>query len=244
MNGHVFQCSEEQTDRMQFKNTRDALQSYVKKTLKHAEDLAPLFALTMTTPTVDMPDEPGNNTTRTEELIYTEKIKQFIKRESTLQSNFATIHAVAWGQCSKAMQARLKTLDGYQSHSDNNDCLWLLESIRAVTLELDEKKHGVLSLLDARFNMLSCRQGTNQTVSNYREAIKGWADAIMFHGGSVAERVGTVPLFDDNHVERTLAEGEMIATEETLAMLMIRGADPTKYGTLIADLSNQFVKQG
>ena len=25
-------------------------------------------------------------------------------------------------------------------------------------------------------------------------------------------------------------------------MLMIRGADPTKYGTLIADLSNQFVK--
>ena len=140
MNGHVFQCSEEQKDRMQFKNTRDALQSYTKKTLKHAEDLAPLFALTMSAPTIGLPSEPaGPNPTRTEELIYTEKVKQFIKRESTLQGNLATIHAVAWGQCSKAMQARIKTLDGYQVRSEGNDCLWLLESICAVTLELDER---------------------------------------------------------------------------------------------------------
>jgi len=32
MNGNVFQCSEEQNNRMQFKNTKDALQEYVKNT--------------------------------------------------------------------------------------------------------------------------------------------------------------------------------------------------------------------
>jgi hypothetical protein len=145
MNGNVFQCSEEQNNRMQFKNTKDALQEYVKKHLKHAEDLAPLFALTMATPKLTMPTEPGTNPSRTEEMIYTEKVKQFVKRETTLEGNLATIHAVAWGQCSEAMKARVKSFDHYQSKTDANDCLWLLESIRATTLELDEKK------------MVSCR---------------------------------------------------------------------------------------
>ena len=44
MNGHVFQCSEEQTDPLQYKTTLEAQQSYVKKPLKYPEDLALLFA--------------------------------------------------------------------------------------------------------------------------------------------------------------------------------------------------------
>ena len=62
------------------------------------------------------------------------------------------------------------------------------------------------------------------------------------HGGSVAEKINSVPPQDASRNERTLAQREEIATEKTLAILMIRGTDPTKNGTLIADLSNQFVK--
>jgi hypothetical protein len=111
-------------------------------------------------------------------MMYTEKVKQFVKRESTLVSNMATIHAVAWGQCSTAMKARLKSLDGYQAKADTNDFLWMLESIRAVTLELDEKKKGIMSPFDARCNLLTCRQAPGQSVNIYKETLKGWADAI------------------------------------------------------------------
>ena len=242
MNGHVFQCSEEQTDRLQYKTTLEALQSHVKKSLKYPEDLAPLFALTMAEPVIAMPQEPGVNPSRTEDMIYTEQVKQYVKRESQLASNKAATHAVIWGQCSEAMKARIKTLGDYQARAEANDCFWLLQMIRAVTMELDEKKHGIMSLLDARCELLNCRQGHNQAVSKYKETLKGWADAIRFHGGSVAERIGSVPAQDATGAERTAAQREEIATEETLAMLMIRGSDPTKYGTLIADLSNQFVK--
>ena len=72
-----------------------------------------------------MPQEPGPNPSSSAKMIYTEKVKQFVKRESTLVSNMATINAVAWGQCSKAMKARLKSLDGYQAKADSNDFLWL-----------------------------------------------------------------------------------------------------------------------
>ena len=242
MNGHVFQCSEEQTDRLQYKTTLEALQSYVKKSLKYPEDLASLFALTMAEPEIDMPREPGANPSRTEDMIYTEQVKQHVKRESLLTSNKAATHAVIWGQCSEAMKARVKTLGNYQDRAEANNCFWLLQKIRAVTMELDEKKHGIMSLLDARCELLNCRQGHNQAVSKFKDTLKGWADAIRFHGGTVAERMGSIALHDAAGNERTDAQREEIATEETLAVLMIRGADPTKYGTLIADLSNQFVK--
>jgi hypothetical protein len=50
MNGNVFECHEEQTDRRQYAKTLEALQGYVKKNLKFADDIAPLFAATMVRP--------------------------------------------------------------------------------------------------------------------------------------------------------------------------------------------------
>jgi len=75
-------------------------------------------------------------------------VTQFVKQETTLEGNLATINAVAWGQCSEAMKARIKCFDHYQRKTDVNNCLWLLESIRATTLELDEK-NGIMSFIDA-----------------------------------------------------------------------------------------------
>ena len=53
-----------------------------------------------------------------------------------------------------------------------------------------------------------------------------------------------------DEMTRTISDGtiifdkdmERIARERTLAALMIRGADPTIYGTLIAELSNRFAR--
>jgi hypothetical protein len=101
MSGHVIQCSEEQTDRLQFKTALEALKAHVKKSLKYAEDLEPLFAATMAEPELTMPKEPGANPSRTEDMIYTEQVKQYVKRESCLTSNKADVHAVIWGQCSE-----------------------------------------------------------------------------------------------------------------------------------------------
>jgi len=81
----------------------------------------PLFVLTMDTPKLTIPTEPGTNPSQTEEMIYTKKVKQFIKRETTLEGNLTTIHAVAWGQCSKAMKARVKSFDHYQCKTDASD---------------------------------------------------------------------------------------------------------------------------
>ena len=68
MNGHVFQTSEEQPNRTQYKKTVEALEGYTKTKLTFAEDLAPLFAFTMAEPSIAMPTDVAPQATETEKM--------------------------------------------------------------------------------------------------------------------------------------------------------------------------------
>jgi len=240
MNGHVFECYEEQGDRRQYAKSLEALEGHVKKTLKYSEDLATLFSDDMSVPTVSMPEDPGKDPSKTAEMIWAEEVKEYVKRTRTLKSNLATIHAVIWGQCSEAMRAKVKSLDDYKTKTNENDCYWLLKQIKAITLQFDEKRNGFISLLDARTSFLTCKQSQGQTADAYLETLKGWADTIEYHGGTVAENHELVPSTDEHGTVRSTEERKNIARDRTLAIALIRGADTTRYGTLIADLSNQY----
>jgi acetolactate synthase regulatory subunit len=162
-----------------------------------------------------------------------------VKRVTILKGNLAAVYAVIWGQCSEAMKAKVKAHDDYQTKADGNDCLWILKQIKAITLQFDEKKNKFISLLDARTSLLNCRQYQGQSNDEYLESLRGWADTIEYHGGTVAENFMIVPE-TVNNVKRTEEMRKTIARDSTLAILLIRRADPTRYGTLIADLSNNY----
>jgi hypothetical protein len=59
MNGHVFECYEEHTDRHQFTRTLNMLGEYADKNLKEADDLKPIFQPTMTVPVIERPSPPS-----------------------------------------------------------------------------------------------------------------------------------------------------------------------------------------
>ena len=183
MNGHVFECYEEQGDRRQYAKTLEALEGYVKKTCKFPQDIAPLFATEMKEPALKKPDNPATDADETDKAIWNEELKEYVKRRREMQSNFATIHAVVWGQCSEAMRAKIKSHASYVARTDANDCFWLLKQIKSVTLQFDETKYGFLSIMDARASFLNGRQGQNQTAEDYLEQVRSWADAIEYHGG-------------------------------------------------------------
>lgn len=96
-------------------------------------------------------------------------MKEYVKRNRTLSSNLAALHAVIWGQCSEAMKAKIKSHDDYKSKSDAYNCLWMLKHIKAVTLQFDKKQNDFISLLDARTSFLTCKQGPNQSADDYLE---------------------------------------------------------------------------
>jgi hypothetical protein len=108
MHGNVFECQHERGDRLQYARTLEALEEYAKKSFKFYEDVAPLFAVTMSSPRVvlpeDLPDDPAP--TRTQELLFTEQLKEYMRRTQELRSNLATLYAIIWGQSGPTKNCR------------------------------------------------------------------------------------------------------------------------------------------
>ena len=124
-----------------------------------------------------------------EMLIWNEEMKEYVKQNRELQSNLVTIFTIMWGQCSEAMKAKVKLMDKYEEKSAENDCTWLLQQIRAVTLQFDSKRNPFLSLLDAQASFLSYRQGQHQTPDSYLDMMCGWVEMIESYGGTVVENI-------------------------------------------------------
>ena len=243
MNGNVFECYDEQTDRRQYAKTVEALMGYVKKNLKCAEDLKSLFATDMKTPELEKPAVPDDNTDETDMAIWNEDIKDYAKGKRALRGNLAAIHAVIWGQCSEAMKAKLKSIDSYEQSVSDNDCEWMLKNIKAITMQFDAKHNGYISMLDATAGFLNCRQQQGQTADSYLETLKSHADTIEYHGGTLVLNQNLVPAMkDDGITYYTDDERKKIGRDCTLGAAFICGADPTRYGALIADLTNQYNK--
>lgn len=80
MNGQVFECFDEQSDRRQFVKTVEALGEYSRKNLRYPEDLDTLFTDMLALPELEEPDDldPGANQMQT--LIWNEEVKEYVKR--------------------------------------------------------------------------------------------------------------------------------------------------------------------
>jgi len=70
--------------------------------------------------------------------------------------------------------------------------------------------------------------------------LKGWAETIEYCGGTFSESYTLIPARASNGAILTQAQRQKLARDKTLAIVFIRGVDPTRYGTLITDLANQF----
>ena len=178
----------------------------------------------------------------TDEAIWKEELKEYVQRCRVLKGNMATIHAVIWGQCSEAMRAKIKAHKGYEERTEDNDCFWLLKQVKAVTLQFDQKRNCFISLMNAKASFYNCKQQEGQTADSYREEMKGWVDTIEYHGGCIAESYELVPEFDDNGAARSIPERKSIACDRTLGIAYIRGADTTRYGTLIREMANRYAR--
>ena len=86
MNGNVFECYDEQTDRRLYTKTVEALESHSKKTFKYSKDLAPLFATDSRLPVLATPPKSaktaeGKEPDEADIELWKEEIKELAKRK-------------------------------------------------------------------------------------------------------------------------------------------------------------------
>ncbi|KAI2505104.1 hypothetical protein MHU86_9292 [Fragilaria crotonensis] len=163
MNANVFECFEEQTDRRQFTKTLEAPEAYIKKILKFAEDMTALFADEMEEPRLELPTELDPGASTVENAIWDEELREFVKRKGAFKGNLATIQVVVLGQCSESM----KKSSGHWKPSNWRQKEQLLQQIRSITLQFDEKKNGFISIMNAQRSFLNCKQHPGQSPASY-----------------------------------------------------------------------------
>jgi hypothetical protein len=97
MNGNVFECFYEQSDKRQYAKIIEGLREYAKRTFRFPKDFASLFAPEASEPVAEKPVDlpPGHSTT--DEMIWTEKMKAYVDRVRVLRGNMAAFLPLPWG---------------------------------------------------------------------------------------------------------------------------------------------------
>ena len=141
MDGHVFQTFNESENRSQFNKTCEQLGRYINKTLDSPGDLLPLYTK-HELPNISEPsplsDEDKKD--KMKKLLWIEFVKTYHKRKTSLQDNIQHVYSVIWGQCSPALQAKIKQHENYEANTVKCDCGWLLKTIQSTMFKFEEKK--------------------------------------------------------------------------------------------------------
>ena len=227
MDGNVFECHDEQSDRRQFAKTVEALKGHVNQTLKNAEDVACLFGIEPKQPSIEKPVLPEDADEGDREL-WREDLKDLNKRRRVLRGNLMAIEAIIWAQCSEAMKAKVKALKGYLTATEENDCKWFLGSIQSVMMQFDAKHKGYIAMLNATAGFVNCRQHPNQTADHYMEAMRAHVDTVEYHGGRIASTQAWLP-------RRHLMEPPTLRSRERRLRGMGLSAVPISVGPTQAD---------
>jgi hypothetical protein len=253
MNGHVFQCFNESADPNQFEKTVKVLGEYAAKKFKHAGDLEPLFR-DLSMPTVEQPTEIDERTaTKADIKVYDKELDIYVIRKTKLKDNVKALYAVAWGQCSDAMKAKIKTSDKYEEERDANNISWLLKEIRGVTFGFESQRTLALSLQLARQDFYSFKQGSEMSLPTFYQTFKNKVAVLEHYSGgntfgqdeSLREAIRNTLQSTSNSTEVSEVSDELVAKMargQALAQSFLCAADKHRYGPLRIELENQFAR--
>lgn len=92
----------------------------------------------------DLSDEDAKS--RLEEKLWTMKVEDYVMQKAQVDENKTILYTIIWEQCTTSLRIKLKGTDGYEDAKGNNDCVWLLISIRGICLNYEGSRPKILSL--------------------------------------------------------------------------------------------------
>jgi hypothetical protein len=249
MNGNVFQCHGENTDKQQFLKTVGVLKEHINKTFTYPQHVASICKTFTIVPLVQLP-----NLSKTEyegdmgkKMMWEETMKAFIKRTNFQESNERAVYAIVWGQCSPMMQSKLESLDDYKTKSNTCDCSWLLKEIQGITHRFKGTRNAFISLDDAWSNYFAYWQGNKQILHNYLKDYQGLVQVLEHYGAALGAyqdalkkqiMVDHPGLSDAEYRKRTT----QAAKNKSIAVGFLKRADRKWYGGLWSDLENLYTQ--
>lgn len=176
MNGHVFRCSTEGSDRKEFGKTLENAALYTNVHISEAQDIVSIF----TSKDFDMPviSKPKKLTLSDEEqedadevafteALYKEQIRRYATRLDKQTTNQRALYSVMWGQCRPTLKSKIQGIPTFKTMHTNCDLSALLKEIRNVSYEIDSSKNVYLVSFLALSKIFTMRQSEENSCTTY-----------------------------------------------------------------------------
>ena len=103
------------------------------------------------------------------DLEYVESLKEYNKKQTTLDTNIERAYSLVWGQCTPAMQAQIKTQSDFQTIRDNFDVFALLKAIKGHTFKLTDRDYPYQPVWDSYMSVFHMKQGKDEYLDKFQE---------------------------------------------------------------------------
>jgi len=238
----------ENGDKARFDKVRSKLASHVVQNLYQGKDLSPIL-LSLTDAVLAEPIELSteDEKSKLKVKIWDMEVEQYVLQLAQLKENTVILHTIIWEQCTKSLKIKLKGTDGYEAAKLANDCIWLLTTIRGISLSYESTKPKYLSLDDAQEQYVIFRQDKKSN-DDYFKAFIGVV-SVYEHLGGVFTHGTAFKVEIAAKVAKAVAEGDdadvavkketAVIRDKVLATALIKRSG-TKYATLRKDLANAF----
>ncbi len=105
-------------------------------------------------------------------------------RAAALVTNKNKLFTVTLMQCSPSVKLKLQASSGYTFAKSTSDCKWLMTNLKNVCHKFEQSEHRFQALWDAKVAALTCKQGPQQSVTEYFETFRELLSVLESYGGA------------------------------------------------------------
>ena len=228
MNGHVFDYTGERTPEKYIRTMKE-LVAHVGLTNKHyttdlQEGLENLLLVDPTAPE----NPPEGNQVAFE--IWKMDIKEYREKVKVFSNFWASLYSLVLGQCTDALQERLKSHHDFEAASQ--DGIALLVIIRSLIHTFEENRKLSDAIMDVKEKFYKFYQGRHMTLERYHELFLAQVEVLDEVGITIEDDALAIEVA--HHYGSVVpTEGDRIeARSQELAIRFIRGTNSNHKGYL------------
>jgi hypothetical protein len=181
--------------------------------------------------------------------IFREEVRMFVKTKAVIESTMKSLYDLIWGQCRESLRSRLRGNSDFATYSVNADSLALLKGIRAEMTGFRTKQYLPHSLDKTMCDFYNVTQDKHCSNQEYYDEFKSMVSTAEESGVTIgAHPAGitavlkglAVDIDFPTPVEKMASVN--IATDRYLAVAFLIRADKLRYGTLVEEIENEFLR--
>ena len=232
LKGHIYDLSTEKNSEQFLKTSKEIMNWVGREYTKYTSEFCQAVMDQQLVAPMAPVDPPNNNPVEFERWKI--ELKKHTDKEEAYQNFRARLFTVVLGQCTEALEDRLKSSQDWAAAQQ--DGLLLLSLIKRVTYTMEERRHLPDGLLDVKEEFYQMRQGKNESLQRYYERFKNQVAVMREVGVSIVDEALVNQVANSNGRTNAPTDADHDeAMEQTLAIRFIRGANK-RFKTYLTEL--------